>query len=61
MIPDTNIAEGRLKTFLELPWIIPAAVLLEFTDEDLDNLSAASEDEYWSVLNRVVARIEGEL
>jgi len=37
-------------------------MLLEFTDEDLDNLAAARDnrDEYWHVLSRVVIRIRGE-
>ncbi len=61
MIPDTYITEERLKAFSDLPWPIPASVLLEFTDEDLDNLGAApTTDEYWHTLNAVVTRIHGE-
>ena len=61
MIPDTVLAESRLKTFMELPWVLPAAVLMEITDEeDLDYLGAAGRDEYWGVLNRIVTRIERE-
>ena len=61
MIPDTFIRESRLKVFMELPWVLPSSVLLEFTDEDLDNLAAApTTDEYWHTLNAVVTRIEGD-
>lgn len=59
MIPDAHITELRLKAVRELPWPIPAAVLLEMTDEDLDLLAAATgRDEYWRVLNCVVRRID---
>ena len=58
MIPEAYITELRLKAVRELPWPIPAAVLLEMTDEDLDRLAAASEEDYWRVLNGVVIRIE---
>ena len=55
---DTYITELRLKAVRELPWPIPASVLVEMTDEDLDRLAAASDrDEYWRVLNGVVTRI----
>jgi len=59
MIPDAYITEGRLKAVRELPWPIPAAVLVEMRGEDLDRLAAAqSRDDYWRVLNGVVRRIE---
>jgi hypothetical protein len=57
VIPDSYITELRLKAVRELPWPIPAAVLLEMTDEDLDRLAAASDEDYWRVLNGVVTRI----
>jgi hypothetical protein len=42
----------------ELPWPIPALVVVEFTDEDLDNLDAAADSPaYWSVLSSIVTRI----
>jgi hypothetical protein len=41
----------------DLPWPIPALVLLRFTDEDLDHLGAADTSEYWPTLNRIVCRI----
>ena len=45
----------------ELPWPIPALVIIEMTDEDLDHLDAAADtDKYWTVLNAIVARIEKE-
>jgi hypothetical protein len=55
---DTYITERRLKAVRELPWPIPAAILVKMLDEDLDHLAAASNDEYWRVLNSVVRRIE---
>ncbi len=59
MIPDAYITEARLKAVCELPWPIPAAILLEMRDEDLDLLAAAPDrDAYWRVLNGVVRRIE---
>ena len=59
MIPDAHITDLRAKVGRELPWPIPAAVLLEMTDEDLDRLAAApNRDTYWRVLNGVVRRIE---
>jgi hypothetical protein len=58
VIPDAFIIDLRAKAVRELPWPIPAAVLVEMTDEDLDLLAAASEDAYWRVLNDVVRRIE---
>ena len=54
---DTYITELRLKAVRELPWPIPAVVLVEMRDEDLDRLAAASSDDYWRVLNGVVMRI----
>ncbi len=58
MIPDSYILERRLKAVRELPWPIPAVVLLEMTDEDLDRLASASDRDYWRILNGVVGRIE---
>jgi hypothetical protein len=58
VIPDSFITELRLKAVRELPWPIPAAVLVQMSDEDLDRLAAASEEDYWRVLNGVVTRIE---
>jgi hypothetical protein len=47
---------------IELPWVIPALVIIEMTDEDLDNLDAVADaDRYWGVLNAIVRRIlEGD-
>jgi hypothetical protein len=59
LIPDAYITESRLRAVRELPWPIPAAVLVEMTDEDLDLLAVASDrDIYWHVLNGAVRRIE---
>jgi hypothetical protein len=57
--PDVDLTEQRLKTFMELPWILPVSILLEISDEDLDLLEAAGDaDEYWRILNQIVKRIE---
>lgn len=62
MIPDQDILENRMQAMRELPWIIPALTIIEMTDEDLDNLDAAADtDRYWTVLNRIVSRIESEI
>jgi hypothetical protein len=59
VIPDQDILEGRLAAMRDLPWPIPAIVIVEFTDEDLDNLDAAADSpEYWGVLNEIVTRIQ---
>ncbi len=58
MFPDTDIHERRLQVLHALPWPIPASVLMQFTDEDLDLLAAAcGADEYWHTLNAIVSRI----
>lgn len=59
MIPDAFITDQRAKVVRELPWPIPASVVLQMSDEDLDHLAAARDlDEYWSTLNDIVARIQ---
>ena len=61
MIPDQDILEGRVQAMRELPWVLPALVIIEMKDEDLDNLDAAADtDKYWTVLNTIVSRIERE-
>jgi hypothetical protein len=61
LIPDQDVLENRVQAMRELPWVIPALVIVQFTDEDLDRLDAAyDEPEYWRVLNAVVRRIQGE-
>ena len=58
MIPDAHITDLRAKVVRELPWPIPATVLLEMSDEDLDRLASAPDtDHYWRVLNTIVTRI----
>jgi hypothetical protein len=58
---DIDILENRVAAMRDLPWLIPALVLVEFTDEDLDNLdAAAATDKYRTVLNAIVSRIERE-
>ena len=61
-MPDTDLLERRVRVLRGLPWPIPAAVLMEMSDEDLDWLSAACDrDEYWHILNGVVRRVEARL
>lgn len=61
MIPDQDILESRVQAMRDLPWPIPALVVVEFRDEDLDRLDAAADsDSYWSLLNTIVTRIERE-
>jgi hypothetical protein len=59
VIPEQDILENRVQAMRELPWVIPAVVIVQFTDEDLDLLDAAYEtEEYWGVLNEIVTRIQ---
>jgi hypothetical protein len=59
LISDQDILENRVQAMRELPWVIPALVILEMSDEDLDTLDAAADtDKYWTVLNAIVSRIE---
>ncbi len=58
MIPDNDITEARLKAVRELPWVIPALVIVGLLDEDLDHLAAASDEDYWRVLNGIMRRME---
>jgi hypothetical protein len=61
LIPGQDILENRVQAMRELPWVIPALIIIEMTDEDLDNLDAAADtDKYWTVLNAIVSRIERE-
>ena len=58
---DPDILESRVAAMRDLPWPIPALVVVSMTDEDLDNLDAAADtDKYWTVLNGIVSRIERE-
>jgi hypothetical protein len=61
VIPEQDILENRVIAMRELPWPIPALVVIEMTDEDLDLLDAAYETcKYWSTLNTIVRRIQEE-
>jgi hypothetical protein len=51
VIPDLDILERRVAAMRDVPWPIPALVIMEMTDEDLDNLDAVADaPEYWGVL-----------
>jgi hypothetical protein len=58
---DPHILRGHIRALHSVPWPIPAVVLIQFTDEDLDELDlaeqAGSRDAYWRCLNRIVGRI----
>lgn len=43
MIPDQDVLESRVQAMRELPWVIPALIIIEMTDEDLANLDAAAD------------------
>jgi hypothetical protein len=59
MFPDADILESRVQAMRDLPWPIPALVVVSMTDEDLDLLDAAyDKPEYWSTLNTIVRRIQ---
>jgi hypothetical protein len=61
LIPDADILENRVQAMRELPWPLPALVIIRFTDEDLDRLDAAYDTpEYWPLLNTILRRIESE-
>ena len=54
-----DILERRVTAMRDVPWPIPALVIMEMTDEDLDLLDGAADtDKYWTVLNAIVSRIE---
>jgi hypothetical protein len=59
MFPDAEILERRASAFERLPWPIPATVVLQMSDAELDALADATPKEYWAVLNRIVGRITG--
>jgi hypothetical protein len=55
---STRGVERRAMSVELLPWCIPASVVMRLTDEDLDELADASEERYWTVLNRIVGKLE---
>jgi hypothetical protein len=57
MFPDAREMERRASAFEELPWAIPAVVVLQMSDEDLDALADADDEHYWRILNSIVHRI----
>jgi hypothetical protein len=59
VIPDIDILERRIVAMRDVPWPIPALVIIEMADEELDLLDAAADtDRYWGVLNGIVRRIQ---
>ncbi len=56
---DIAVMANRVKAFYELPWVLPATTVIQFTDEDLDQLEASPDaDTYWHRLNAILRRIE---
>jgi hypothetical protein len=56
-----DLLESRVQAVRDLPWVIPARVIMQMTSLDLDELDMAADSEgYWSVLNAIVSRIERE-
>jgi hypothetical protein len=57
--PKSNApVHTQRKAVRELPWPIPAAVLVQMTDEDLDQPGrGCSPRLHWRILNGVVTRI----
>jgi hypothetical protein len=62
-VPASVDKPKRVSVPLDLGQAIPVLrkFIMEMTDEDLDNLDAAADaDNYWTVLNAIVSRIERE-
>jgi hypothetical protein len=57
VFPDAEIIQRRVSACARLPWVLPATVLLGITDADLYALASAPDEEYWTILNRIVSRI----
>ena len=55
-----DILEARLRVARELPWPLPASLLMQMTDEDLDALASATHEGYWPTLNAIVTRISDD-
>ena len=54
-----DLLESRVQAVRDLPWPIPAVVVVQMTALDLDHLDmAADTDGYWPTLNAIVSRIE---
>jgi hypothetical protein len=51
-------ASARARVMQEIPWPVPALVMIRMTDADLDELDLATGSRhYWRTLNAIVARI----
>jgi hypothetical protein len=60
VIADVGLTKERLKAFMDLPWVLPATMLMRITDEDLDILGSAGKEDYWRELAKIAERIERE-
>jgi hypothetical protein len=59
MFPDAREMDARARALHRLPWCIPASVVMEIYDAELDALADADDADYWHTLNRIVGRITG--
>jgi hypothetical protein len=60
MFPDAEILRRRASACARLPWVLPATLLLEITDADVDALASTPDEEYWTVLKRITFRITSD-
>ncbi len=64
MIEDGHIHDRRTRALRELPRTIPAAVVMQLRDDDLDRLGAVSREEnpaqYRRILAAIVSRMTGD-
>jgi hypothetical protein len=54
-----DLLESQISAMRDLPFQVPALVIVEMTDRDLAHLDAAADTpHYHSLLNRIVSRIQ---
>ena len=56
-----DVLESQIAAMRDLPFQVPALVILQMTDKDLAHLDAAADSShYQSVLSTIVRRIESD-
>jgi hypothetical protein len=63
MTRDPYILSKRIRVMHNLPWAIPATLMVRLTDQHLDELDLAertSRDAYWLALGRIVHELTQE-
>jgi phage FluMu protein gp41 len=61
VIPDLDILERRVAAMRDIPWPIPALVIIEMTSQELTQLDAAADTlHYRSVLVAILKRIASD-